>query len=144
MDPSFAIARERLALSYLAKSKFDEAISEFQKLQALLPGNHLAMGLLGHALASARKMDEAKKLLDQLYEESKREYVSPFAMAVIHLGLGEDDRVFELLEQAFRDHSTFFSLAGIKAVPPSCSPLYDMIREDPRFVDLLSRMGLRT
>jgi len=142
MDPNFAIARERLALSYLAKSEFDKAVSEFQKLCALLPGNPLAKGLLGYAYASIGNRGEAQRLMQELYGESEHEYVSPFAMALVHLGLGENDRVFELLEQAYRDHSTYFSLAGIKAVPPSCSPLYDEIRSNARFGSLLSKLGL--
>lgn len=142
MDSNFALAHERLGLVNVQRAKFEDAIAEFQILGRLTRAP-LAKGLLGHVYALKGKFEEARKILKELEESSKGQYVSPFAPALIHLALGEKERTFDLLEMAYEDHSSYFALAGIKCVPISCSPLYNTIRSDPRFIALLSKLGLK-
>jgi hypothetical protein len=79
------------------------------------------------------KRQEVRRLLDQLDEESKRSYVSPYHAAVLHAGLGEKDKAFEDLDRAARERSTM--LVYLKA-----DPRLELLRSDPRFEELLRRV----
>jgi hypothetical protein len=76
-------------------------------------------------------------VLNELTELSKQKYVPAWAMAEIYVGLGEKDRAFEWLEKAY-DERFAGLLASIKV-----DPIYDPLRSDPRFADLLRRMNLQ-
>ena len=75
------------------------------------------------------------KVLDELRELSKRRYVSSYRVAAIHLGLGETERAFEWLERAVEEHDAW--LVWLKV-----DPVLDDLRPDPRFADLVERIGL--
>ena len=87
---------------------------------------------LAHALAGER--DEAETLLNILTDISKRKYVSPYAMLVIHLALGPQERVYELLEQLYEERNDW--LVWLKV-----SPELKNLRNEPRFKNLLHRIG---
>ena len=109
-------------------------MSEVNKALSAEP-NTSTIALLGNVYALAGKHDEARKLLGQLEELSKRKYVPPFFIASIYIGLGEKDRAFEWLEKAYQERSTH--LVNLKV-----QPVFDPIRTDPRFADLLRRVGI--
>jgi len=92
------------------------------------------MGYLGHAYAVAGRKSEARKLLAELKDMSAKHYVPPIHLAVIHTGLGENDAAFEWLEKAYGERSL-----QSWYLP---DPRWDPLRRDPRFQDLLRRMGL--
>jgi hypothetical protein len=102
------------------------------------PNNTWVFAELGYAYGVAGRRVEAQKVLGQLNELSKEKYVSPFAAAQIHAGLGEKDKTFEWLEKAYEDRSIGSSFVTIKV-----DPIYDPLRSDPRFTDLLRRMNLQ-
>jgi len=78
---------------------------------------------------------QALRILDELKGASKQKYVSAYSFAVIYLGLGEKDQAFAWLEKAYEERS--FLLPYLKV-----DPIWDPLRSDPRFADLLRRMGL--
>jgi hypothetical protein len=81
-------------------------------------------------------MAEAEKILGELQQQSKVAYVSPYMMAVIYSGLGQRDKVFEFLEKAYEERSpdvAYFIKADLRMDP---------LRSDPRFRDLMHRVGL--
>jgi hypothetical protein len=78
---------------------------------------------------------QALRILDELKGASKQEYVSAYSFAVIYLGLGEKDQAFAWLEKAYEQRS--FLLAYLKV-----DPIWDPLRSDPRFADLVRRIGL--
>jgi hypothetical protein len=82
---------------------------------------------------------EAQNVPDQLNELSKRESVPALSLVIIDVGLGEKDKVFELLERGYEDRSIGGPLASLKA-----DPLFDPLRSGPRFQDLLRRLNLQT
>ena len=90
---------------------------------------------LGHAYAMSHKTYEANKILDELNEFSKQQYVSPYEIAAIYVALGDNDRAFQLLEKAYTEHSFHF-------VNLNVSPHFKSVRSDPRFQDLIRRVGL--
>ena len=91
--------------------------------------------LLGHAYALSGNRDEARKINDALMDQSKQQYVPALNIALIHAGLGENDLAFEWLDRAFEERSSW--LVSLKV-----EPLFDSLRSDPRFNDLLRRINL--
>jgi TolB-like protein/Flp pilus assembly protein TadD len=135
LDQSFVYTHWKLGLAYEQKAMYDEAIAEFQKAIALSGGSAQALVLLGHAYAVSGRRTEALKVLDELNELSKRRYVSSYRVAAIHLGLGETERAFEWLERAVEERDAW--LVWLKV-----DPVLDALRADPRFADLVRRVGL--
>jgi serine/threonine protein kinase/Flp pilus assembly protein TadD len=134
MDVTFFPAHVFLGLAYEQKGMFEEAITELKKA-INFSGGDLSLAGLGHAYAVSGKRDEAQKLLKELSEQSQHRYVSPYHMAMISAGLGEKEQSFEWLDKACKDRSGW--LVFIKV-----DPNLDGFRSDPRFTDLLLRIGL--
>jgi len=135
MDPNFAVAHWHLGLAYEQKQVFDAAIEEFQKAVSLSGGSPLMKAALGHAYAKSQKKDEANKILGELNELSKQEYVSSYEVATIYVALGDNEQAFQLLEKAYAEHS--FHLVRLNV-----SPHFKAISSDPRFQDLVHSVGL--
>jgi len=95
----------------------------------------LYKGGLGHAYARAGKSAEARRLLDELKEQSKRRYVSWCDFAAIYAGLGEKDQAFACLERAYAQRDA-------RLVELKVDARLDPLRSDPRFADLQRRVGL--
>ena len=123
-----------LAQTYGLSGRIAEAIAASEKAAAIsrAPG---ALGFLGKHYALAGRKEEANKILNELRELNKRRYVSPPAFANVYIGLGDKDQAFYWLEKAFQERSNF--MAFLKVFPGG-----DSLRDDPRFDDLLRRMGL--
>jgi serine/threonine-protein kinase len=135
MEPNFALARNDLGDAYLQKGRYEEAIAEINKAATLSGGEPIYISELGYACAVAGQRDQATKRLDQLKELSKGRYVGPAHIALIHIGLGEKDQAFVWLEKAYEDRSltNFYAL--------KTDPKFDTLRSDPRYSDLLLRIG---
>ena len=133
MDANFAYAHYILGEAYVRKGAFAEAIAEIQKATTLSPNITLYKGGLGHAYARAGQSAEARKLLSELNELSQRRYVSSWDFAVIYAGLEEKDQAFAFLENANQQHVVMWWYR---------SPLLDHLRSDPRFAELVRRVGL--
>jgi serine/threonine protein kinase/tetratricopeptide (TPR) repeat protein len=136
LDPNFITVHGGLGAAYLHKSLYKEGIAEVEKELAISPHSAYPLAGLGYAYAVTGRRAEAQKLLDQLNQLSKQEYVPAVFRAQIYAGLGEKDQAFEWLEKSYDDRS-IASLAEIKV-----DPQFDPLRSDPRFQDLLRRMNL--
>ncbi|MBI3693865.1 MAG: tetratricopeptide repeat protein, partial [Acidobacteria bacterium] len=135
MDPNFVRARLGLGLVYILKSMYIEAIAETQTAVKLAPADPPAISYLGLAYARSGDRVAARKVLDNMMaERSRRGYFPDSWIALVHLGLGDDDRAFEWLGKAVEEHDPW--LIYIKR------PLWDPLRSDPRYTDLLRRMNL--
>jgi tetratricopeptide (TPR) repeat protein len=137
LDPNFLWTRNNLCLAYIQKSIYKEGVAECEKELALSPRSPYALSGLGYAYAVAGRSAEAMKVVDQLNAISKKEYVPAVSRVAIYAGLGEKEQAFEWLENAYKDHSIGSTFARIKV-----DPIYDPLRSDPRFKDLLHRMNL--
>ena len=135
MDAEFVPAHFVLGFAYEATGRLDEAIAMYQKANELSPDDAWIMGILGHAYAVSGRAQEAERLLDELKGLSGRRPIAPYNLAVIYAGLGEADRAFEWLEKARLHRSSPMMFINIE-------PFFDDLRPDPRFQDLLERMGL--
>ncbi len=133
LDPNFYLAHYALGFNYTHKGKFPEAIAEFQKAR-LLEDKPWQVAGLGYGYAVAGNRSEAMKVLEELKELSKRRHVSPAEIAKIYAGLGEKDQAFEWLQQAYEARSMWLVMLKVE-------PLWDSLRSEPRFADLLRRVG---
>src|SRR5438093_5228298 len=135
MDPNFAVAHWHLGLAYEQKQVLDAATEEFKKAISLSAGSPLMKAALGHAYAKSQKKYEANEVLNELNELAKRQYVSAYEIATIYVALGNNEQAFQLLEQAYGEHS--FHLVYLNV-----SPQFKPVSSDPRFQDLVQRIGL--
>jgi len=134
MDPSYSGAHVFLAQAYELKKMYGESVSERQKAFQLEGDKELAEALQqGYAAAGYR--GAVQNEIRILEGRSKRKYVSPILIADNYVRLGEKERAFVWLERAYQEHSS--NLGYLKM-----DPLYDPLRSDPRFQDLLRRIGL--
>jgi DNA-binding winged helix-turn-helix (wHTH) protein/TolB-like protein len=123
---------------YLQMGMFPEAITEFILARDLTEDLPPGWEALGYAYARSGQRDEANRILNQLQERANRgEYVLPLGIAWIYIGLGDKDQAFLWLDKSFEERSD-----GMRVI--KTSPIYDPLRSDARFTDLLKRMRLAT
>ncbi|MCJ7754689.1 MAG: hypothetical protein MUP13_08995, partial [Thermoanaerobaculales bacterium] len=90
---------------------------------------------LAHALATAGRTSESRGIVEQLLAEKKQRYVSPISLAVAYFGLGETGSAFDALEQAYAERKGWLLHMQVE-------PVFDGFRSDPRYLDLVKRIGL--
>jgi serine/threonine protein kinase/TolB-like protein/cytochrome c-type biogenesis protein CcmH/NrfG len=135
MDSGLLAAHVYLGRAYLQNASYSEAVAEFRKAFQLSDGDTNELAALGLGLAASRQGAEARKILDQLKERSQQTYVQPMWLAAIYIALGGHDQAFDWIQKAYDDRSAW--LVYLKV-----DPLFDNVRQDPRFTDLLRRVGL--
>ena len=133
MDHNSTQAHAWLGYGFLQKGLYEQAIPEMQKAFDPQSGDGLAQ--LGYAYAVAGRKSEAFKALAELQALSSRKYFSPVRIARIYVGLGDKERAFEWLEKGYAGRSDH--LTQLKT-----DPAFDSLRSDPRFADLVRRVGL--
>lgn len=132
--PSSPLAYRVLGLAYLGEGLSEHAVLAFQKGVAIAR-EPASVALLAEAYGLSGQRDKARALIDELQERNQREYVLPTAMAWAHVGLGEFDAAFHWLEKDLQEHTSL--LLWLRA-----GPMFDPLRADRRFADLLSRLRL--
>ncbi len=136
LDSAFRPTHIALGQALREKGLLEEAIQEFQ--QADQSGSDpWALANLGHAYALAGKQGEASRLLENLTEIARRRTVPHACLAIINTGLGDKVRALEQLEQEFAQHSSFWFLL-------KTDPVFESLRNEPGFIELTKRIGLRT
>jgi TolB-like protein/DNA-binding winged helix-turn-helix (wHTH) protein/Tfp pilus assembly protein PilF len=137
LDPNFILAYYFRGVSYLKKSMYKEGMVDFEKGVAISPDDAVALTGLGYGYAVTGRSAEAQTVLDKLTSLSKQKYVGAIFMAKIYTGLRQQEKAFEWLEKAYEDRS-IVSVGFIKT-----NPMFDPLRPDPRFADLLRRTNLQ-
>jgi len=135
MDPNFPVAHWHLGLAYEQKQVLDAATEEFKKAISLSGGSPLMKAALGRAYAKSQKQREANEMLNELNQLAQQQYVSAYELATIYLALSNEEEAFRLLAKAYAEHS--FHLVNLNV-----SPQFQSVRSDPRFQDLVERIGL--
>jgi serine/threonine protein kinase/tetratricopeptide (TPR) repeat protein len=135
-DSSSVPAHVLLGRAQLQAGRPGEALAELKRGLDLSEGDTNELAALGYGDAAAHRPGEARKILDELKARSQQTYVPPMALAMIHIGLGNRDEAFDWLAKAFDDRSA--ALVYLKV-----EPAFDPIRSDPRFTDLVRRVGLQ-
>ncbi len=134
MNPDFWRAHGSLAFAYEEKQMYPEALVELQKVSAIFPHTN-ATAALGQLYALWGKKEKARQIIRGLQKGSKKEYVSDYWVAAIYAALGEKDEAFRLLENTFAERERWILLVRV-------DPRFASLRSDPRFQDLLRRIGL--
>ncbi len=135
LEPSFVIGRYRLGEGLLHSGNHAEAITEFETALELSEGRPDLLALVGHAYALVGERQRAQDVLARLSEASRQRYVPAWDMAMVHLALGDTEKSFQWLEAAYDERAQ--SLAHMKV-----DVHLDPIRSDPRFEELMRRVGL--
>ena len=133
LDRNYDLTHSYLGYAYTAKGMYAEAIAAYQ--QAIKAGGDTteAQIYLGAAYAKAGEREKAQAILKRL--QTSKEYVSPGELAILYASLGEREQAFASLEKAYAAHDLQLQYLGV-------DPAYDSLRGDPRFQDLLRRVGL--
>jgi len=133
MDPNFAFAHIQLAQAYLAKHRNEEAVAELEKAVQLSTGSPASKANLARAYVAVGKRSEAQKLLSDLKKRSSPSSSYAAEISVIYAALGDADQAMNWLEKGYEERFN----PGVLLRPG-----FDPLRSDPRFEDLVRRIGL--
>jgi TolB-like protein/Flp pilus assembly protein TadD len=136
MDPSFVQAQREIGMVYERKGMVAEALAATQQAISLGGENAIVLTLLGRFYAVAGQRDEAEQVIARLNALASTRYTPPMLFAPIYAALGEREQALDWLERAYEDRSS--PLVWLKV-----DPWFDDLRDDPRFADLLLRVGLQ-
>ncbi len=136
LDPHYHATHTILGIAYMTKGMFDQAAASLERAVEFSGRSTYALGFLGAAYAAAGREGEARRLLAELLDPTRRAYIPAIAVAHVCLGLGEVDQGFQWLDRAIdeRDPRTLW-------LKPS--QLYESYRSDSRYLALLRKMDLQ-
>ena len=137
MESGMTNAYRGLGEGYAYKGMHDKSIEAMQNLVKTTEVSPYALGSLGWAYGVAGRKDEALKILDTLKQKAKLEPVAPSDFARVYLGLGDKDQALSWLEKAYEERSGVWILVWAKQFP-----FFDGLRTEPRFKELLKKIGL--
>jgi len=133
MDPSSTVAHIWLGRAYMQKKLYDQALPELKRSSDPDSGDGLAQ--LGFSYGMAGRKSEALKIIADLEALAERRYSSPVRIACVYAGLGDKEHAFEWLEKGYAGRSDHLTQMKTES-------MFDSLRTDPRFNDLLRRVGL--
>lgn len=132
LDPSYVYFDPPLADALSAKGDFNQAVALYEKAQAATHSPSVGLGI---TYAKMGRREDARRVLDQLIQKSRQQYVTADSIAAVYVALGEKDEAFRWLDRAVEEHSgAFYSYMFC--------PEFRPLRSDPRFTDLLRRIGI--
>ena len=135
MDPNSGFAHWAIGNVFAQKGDYAEAINHYRKSIPLSGDSPDEPATLAYAYAKSGNKKEAREILNELEARSPRLYTSPATVAFVHIGLGDKDAAFALLDRAVSERDTVLTLLTVE-------PIFDSLRDDPRFADLVRRIGL--
>lgn len=137
LDPTYPVAHVALGLTYVDQRRYEEAIAELQNAVELSGKGSYALSSLGAAYAASGRRPEAMAILRELQEKYARHEANGTDLAIVQAGLGNNDQAIAWLEKDLDSGNTvFLSIVASTYV-------HDRLHDDPRYKDLLKRMGLK-
>ena len=137
MDQDFSITHQNLGCTYLLASKYEDALRVFLTEKEISQGsNTLAEALIGVAYLKMGEREKAEQILDNLIGLSRHRYISQYGLALLYFALEKIDDGFVSLEQAYEEQDSWVEEIGGE-------PLFDPVRSDPRFKNLLKKMNFK-
>ncbi len=134
LEPNYWLARNFAASAYIEKGMYTEAVAEARKARELYGFSTHPVAFFGYALAKSGKRAEARAVLEELLKLSTTHYVSPYSIALIYNGLDERDETLAWLERGIEKREPRVAFLKVE-------PKWNNLRSDPRFQDLLRRVG---
>jgi len=135
VHPDDAYAMWGLGLTLIAKGRPEEAIPMLEKTLSLMKSSPGSLELLATAYAKAGRRSEAMRLINELKQRRQKTYVPAGAFIYPHLALGDYEEAFVWFERAYQEKSNVLQFLKVH-------PFFDPVRDDPRFKDLVHRVGL--
>jgi eukaryotic-like serine/threonine-protein kinase len=135
IDSTFSRAHFWIGMASEQLSRPDDAIREFERTILFGGPTSIYLAALGHAYGKAGRRAQALAVLADLQSRAKSRYVSALDIATVYLGLGDTNATFAWLERAFQTRASALVYLAV-------DPRYDAVRDDPRFQDLVRRVGL--
>jgi tetratricopeptide (TPR) repeat protein len=135
LDQAYLPALVNLGRAFAQKGMHQDARDAFQKILTYVPEDPAVLSLLANDYAVSGDDVAARKVLVELQALAKKRYVPSLYIAVVHAGLGEKDQAFIWLEKAYEERCDYLVYL------PS-EPLGDTLRSDPRYAELIHRLGL--
>ena len=135
LNPKAAGAYWIRGMAYQQKKLFGEAIKDYRHALELSPEDQNYLAALGHVYASSGNTPAARNILDTLFALNKREHVSPFFIALVYTGLNDKEKALEWLQKAYEEKSG--SVRYLKM-----EPRLQNLRNEPRYVELMKKIGL--
>lgn len=134
LDPNFWLSHLFISRVFTEKGMHSEAVAEAKKAGEL-SGNSLSHAYRAYALAKWGKLSDARAVLDELLKSSKETYVPAYNIALAYNAVGERERALEHLEKGFRERDVRMVFLRVES-------LWDSLREEPRFIELIKRMRI--
>ena len=135
LDSKSVGAQECLGSARLMLGATEQAIEHCRLAVEWSGGDASRLAELGRAYARAGKTAEARQVLARLEASTRKSYVPPYLIALVYAALGEQQPTLNWLDRAFSEHDRYMVWLGV-------DPAFDFIREQPRFQELLKRLGL--
>src|SRR6267378_183125 len=135
LDANFAISYALLGEAFVSKGMYREGLLALEKYSALSRSSATSLALLGYSHARLGERSQALRMIEELKAASKESFVPALFVALVYAGLEDKDQAFTWLEKAYEER--FNRLAYLKV-----EALWDPLRSDPRFADLLRRVGI--
>jgi len=133
--PEYTNARWGLGFALIVNQQTDQAIPELEKTVAMMNRTPGSLDMLATAYAHAGRPQDALILINELKQRRQRGYVPAGAFINSYLALGDYDQAFFWCDEAYKEQSAILQWLKV-------APLFDPVRNDPRFVDLVHRVGL--
>jgi len=134
INPEFWLSLLMLGRSYERMGSYEEALAAFRRAGEI-GGTTEPLSLSGYTYAVSGRKAEAERTLHELMTRGERSYVPPYNVALVYHGLGDTDAALKWLERAYEEHDVRLIFLGVE-------PKWDGLRADPRFADLIKRVGL--
>jgi tetratricopeptide (TPR) repeat protein len=135
LEPEFVLAYWYKGITFALMGSFPEAEAAYQKAIQMSNDDLIIRANAAHFYAVSEQTERARSELAELEEVSKQKYVSSFSLAMICVGLGEDDRAFEYFDEALKERSDMLVYLNV-------DPRFNRLRIDPRFQSLVKKVGL--
>ncbi|HKO99657.1 MAG TPA: protein kinase [Pyrinomonadaceae bacterium] len=134
LEPNYWVSHVLLGRCYEQKGRLDEAIAQFEKARQIESSIPEVLAALGHGYALAGRKTEALKIISELQERSKKEFVPSYSIATVYVGIGMKEEAIQYLAKSQEEGS--FYMIHLKV-----EPMLDSLRSDPRFTDIVRRVG---
>jgi serine/threonine protein kinase/Flp pilus assembly protein TadD len=135
LDPNHVLLHLGLGLVYTKKAMYPEAIAAYESAIKASERTSNILSVLGYTYAVSGKRNEARGILDELNATRNARYLSPYDLAIVYMGLGERDHALAELNKAYEERAGWIIFLKV-------DPLFDSLRDDPRFEALVRKMGL--